>query len=228
MAVHVGLEGAYRLTSPLDGYEASVPAANRAVALNAYADGATGAHIFNYDIRSHRAGPVESQDLNEDHKQLLRDLTCPEALAARNRTYTVTDAMIGTYRNYCLGDPRPQLPRRLPILAFGSGPLHGLRQVVADDLVAGRAEGRIRKIELRLRMKEHDPHMGRIVCEVNGRRVGLTDRPTIRNRWDDRWIVVDDPPVVQGVNTILLALEGEQIPDPWPTLYQSEIVVICQ
>ncbi|MAE66952.1 MAG: hypothetical protein CMJ18_22055 [Phycisphaeraceae bacterium] len=223
--VYLGLEGAYRLSSPLEGFETSVPAAQRAVAHNAHADGVDGVYIFNYDQRGHRAGVVESQDMIEEHKQLLRDVTRPDALAASTRCYTVTSSMIGPNRSYAHGDPRPKLPRQLPILAFGSGPRHAVPVRVADDVEAGLAAGRIKKIELRLRLTDHEDCMDRIVCEVNGERVDLNDRPTVSNRWDDTWIQVDDAPVVQGGNNVLVALDGHQVPDPWPVLNQCEIVL---
>ena len=48
------------------------------------------------------------------------------------------------------------------------------------------------------------------------------------NSKGDSWIVVENPPVTAGVNRILFLLEGERTPDPWPTVQQCEIDVICE
>ena len=228
MLVYIGLEGAAHLSSPMEGYEASAPPVLRAVADNAYRQGATGAYIFNYDYRGHRAGIADPDNFDEAHLELLRELGEPEVLTRRNRSYCATDSHIG--KNYCYapGDARPQVPRQLALVGRGANKYHAIHILIEDDIKAGLTEGRIKRCELRIRLVNHENYMDRIVCEVNGRPVSLDLNKKIANQWDDTWLVVDDPPVVKGDNEILLVLDGIRTPDPWPSAQQCEIVAICQ
>ena len=89
---------------------------------------------------------------------------------------------------------------------------------------------------LRLRLTEYAPNLPRIRCEVNGQRVDLRDAAKLRNSEGDEWLVVDNPPLRQGNNAVLVVLEGAEAPDEWvlkmpgvndgwPTLEQCELVV---
>ena len=101
-----------------------------------------------------------------------------------------------------------------------------------EDIAAGRADGRIRKTELRLRLTHVENSLGRVRCEVNGEGVDLASAGRIRNRKGEEWLVVENPPVKGGVNTVLVILEGKKTPEehthrhaPWPTLESCEIIV---
>ena len=104
------------------------------------------------------------------------------------------------------------------------------------DRLAAAVDGRIWKTELRLRLTEYAPNLPRIRCEVNGHRVDLRDAAKLRNSEGDEWLVVDNPPLRQGNNAVLVVLEGAEAPDEWvlkmpgvndgwPTLEQCELVV---
>ena len=65
---------------------------------------------------------------------------------------------------------------------------------------------------------------------VNGKPVDLASAGRIKNQRGDEWVVVDDPPVQNGINTVLVFLEGMKTPaeytqrgDPWPSLESCEI-----
>ena len=101
-----------------------------------------------------------------------------------------------------------------------------------DDIAAGRAAGRIRKTELRLRLTHAEKSLRRVRCEVNGEEVDLSAAGKIRNRKGEEWLVVEDPPVKGGVNSVLVVLDGKKTPAehadryaPWPTLESCEIIV---
>ena len=226
--VYIGLEGAAHLSSPMEGYETSVPPVLRAVADNAYRQGAAGAYIFNYDYRGHRAGVADPDKFDKAHLELLRELGNPEVLKRRNRAYCATDSHICKNYGYAPGDPRPQMPRRLALVGRGANKYHAIHIQIADDIKAGLAEGRIKRCELRVRLVGHENYMDRVICEVNGQRVSLDLSRKIANQWDDTWLIVDNPPVKQGDNEILLVLDGIGTPDPWPTVEQCEIVAICE
>ena len=130
------------------------------------------------------------------------------------------------------GDYPPQVPQQLSLAGRGAGPAHAIRIRVDDDIAAGRAAGRIRKTELRLRLTHVEKSLGRVRCEVNGEGVDLASAGRIRNRKGEEWLVVENPPVRGGVNSVLVVLEGKKTPEehtgryaPWPTLESCEIVV---
>ena len=227
--VHTGFDGTTHLTSPHEGYERGQPCVLRAVAHNGYLQGAAGVHLFNYDIPHHRAGPAEGDGYNADHLQLLRDLKDPQALAGRDRDYTVADSHLAGNPGYAKGDHRPQVPRQLPILARGTGgPGFAMDLVIEDDVEAGLAQGRLKRTQLRLRLSEHEACLDRIVCRVNDQDVSVIGAPAIENQWGNAWLLIDDPPVHQGANQVLIGLDGLVTPDPWPTLHQCEVMVLCQ
>ena len=93
-------------------------------------------------------------------------------------------------------------------------------------LMSGKVEERISKTELRLRMEDFEDSLSRIHFEVNGRNLSFTPSRTVANGQDQQWFVFDDPPLQQGLNTILLLLEGIATPDPWPSIQQCEILVL--
>ena len=244
VCIFTGVGGGTRLASPQEGFELDVPPVIRGFALNGYRQGAVGVHMFNYDSRKHRAGPLPEammSDANlwdgghvglklwlDEHKQLLRDLTDPDVLARKNRCYCVTDECVVKNPSYFPGDPRPQVPRKLSLIRRGAGDAHALWLDVEDDIPAGLADGRIKKTELRVRLVDHEKCMDRIVCKINGKPVELNGAPTISNRWADTWICVANPPIVSGRNTILILLDGHKNPDPWPSVEQCEVLVICE
>ena len=220
--VFTGFDGATYTVSPQERYERSPSSVLRATALNGYCEGAAGVHLFNYDYPSHRAGPADSDDFNvydDYHLQTIRDLREPASLERRNRCYYLPSRTGGV-------DHRTQVPRKLALMGRGAGPEHAMRLIVHDDIDAGKAEGRIEKTELRLRVEDVEGALDRIHLKVNGRSVPFTPRRTITNSQDQQWFVFDDPPLRQGLNTILLLLEGIKTPDPWPSLQQCEILVL--
>ena len=99
---------------------------------------------------------------------------------------------------------------------------------INDDIAAGLAEGRVKKTELRLRLTDHESSMDRIRCELNGQKIDVGSAHKISNSSDQEWLVIDNPPVRQGENIILMILEGLKTPDPWPTLQQVEVIVKCE
>ena len=112
--IYVGSAGTYK-ASPLDGYESGQPSLRRAIALNAYEQGATGVHVFNYDYANHRAEPVAANDESDMHRvespplysgiqsafdsdrftrkdlRTLHDLGDPEVLAGLDRCYHLSN-----------------------------------------------------------------------------------------------------------------------------------------
>jgi len=226
--IYTGFDGGTHLTSPQDGYESGPSSVLCAVGLNGYKHGAGGVHLFNYDYKGHRAGPTEGEGYNEDHLRTLHDLGDPGALERRNRCYAVTDSHIGNNPGYALGDHRPEVPRKLALIGRGAGPAHAMQLTIEDDITAGLAEGRIKTVELRVRMTNHENSMDRMRCLINDRPFDFKPCGTVKNRWGDTWMVFDNPPIRCGVNTVLLVLDGIKTPDPWPTVHQCEVVVKCE
>ena len=244
--VYAGFDSVTDTVSPQEGYERNPRTVTRAVALNGYQHGAAGVHLFNHDYASHRPGPVtddEGPAVAVDYPRLydgvtglhdtdrftkrdletLRDLGDPGALLHVDRCYHVG------------GSEFPQqLPRKLPLDWRGAGPGHALRLTVEDDIADGLSQGRIKKTELRLRLTDHEESMGRIRCEVNGQPVDLRSARKLANSSGEEWLVVTNPPVRQGENTVLLVLRGEQPAqgadplEPWPKIHQCEILVMCE
>ena len=222
--VFVGFDGATYTASPQEGYERSPSSVLRATALNGYREGAAGVHLFNYDYPSHRAGPTDSNDFNiydDYHLQTIRDLREPSSLERRNRCYYLPSPT-GSGG----ADHRLQVPRKLALMGRGGGSEHAMRLTVHDDIDGGKAEGRIVKTELRLRMEDLEGSLNRIHFEVNGRILPFISSRTVTNSQGQQWLVFDDPPLRQGLNTILLVLEGIETPDPWPSVQQCEILIL--
>ncbi len=242
-------------TSPQEGYESGQPTVRRGIALNAYRHGAAGVHLFNYDYGHERALPVAADDhcdvpeveypplysgrmglyasdrFTRKDLQLLRDLADPVRLAGSNRCYNLNAVKYP-------GDFAAQIPFKISLRGRGAGPLHALRLCVEEDVEEGRASGRIRKTELRLKLSEHEQNLDRIFCEVNGTRFDLNAARSIENSTGNSWLVVDDPPLRSGENTVLVLLEGTHSPNGWhrtasgvsanwPTLEQCELLVLC-
>ena len=229
--IYAGFDGMTHITSPHEGYDRGVPAVLRAVALNGYEQGAAGVYIFNYDYRNHRAGPRDDETYNDDHLQLLTDLADPGRLARRDRCYCVPDSHLGVepVYAYASGDHRPQVPRELSVLERSTGgPGYEMRLLIEDDIDAGLADGRIAGTQLRLRLTGHETHLDRIICRVNDRQVALDGAGSVANQWGQSWLVVEDPPIRRGENTVLLGLRGLQTPDPWPAVHQCEVMVLGQ
>ena len=159
--------------------------------------------------------------------QDLKDLGDALALERLDRCYYAeTRAM-----NFP-GDYPPQVPQRLSLVGRGAGAAHAIRIRVDDDIAPGRADGRIRRTELRLRLTHVEKSFGRVRCELNGKQVDLSSAGRIRNQKGEEWLVVENPPVRGGVNTVLVVLEGEKTPAehtgrraPWPTLESCEIII---
>ena len=222
--VFTGFDGATYTVSPQEGYERSPSSVIRATALNGYREGAAGVHLFNYDYPSHRAGPTDNRDFNvfdDYHLQTVRDLREPSSLERRNRCYYLPSPT-GAGK----ADHRLQVPRKLALMGRGAGSEHAIRLIVHDDIEGGKAERRIRKTELRLRMEDFEGSLERIHFEVNGRILPFTPSRTVTNSQDQQWFVFDDPPLQQGLNRILLLLEGIETPNPWPSVQQCEILVL--
>ena len=222
--VFTGFDGATYTVSPQEGYERSPSNVLRATALNGYREGAAGVHLFNYDYPSHRAGPTNSNDFNvfdDYHLQTIRDLREPSSLAQRNRCYYLPSPTGAGG-----ADHRTQVPRKLALMGRGAGSEHAMRLIVHDDIEGGKTEGRIKKTELRLRVEDVEDSLDRIHLEVNGRTLPFTPSRTVTNSQGQQWFVFDDPPLQQGLNTILLLLEGIKTPDPWPSVQQCEILVL--
>ena len=261
--IYAGYDTATYKVSPQDGYELNPPTVPRAIALNAYKQGASGIHLFNYDYSSHRPQPIPEHDtsnmpiveyppvyrswtgITETEQspnnqfdtdrftrkdlQALRDLSNPRELERLNRCYYLNG-------NSYPGEYPPQVPRNLAIIGRGAGPGHAMRLTVEDDIPAGLADGRIKKTELRLRLTDHEKSMNRIRCEVNGKLVDLSSAWKINNSHGEEWLVVDNPPLKQGENTVLVLLEGYKPPQgwvltgsgvgkSWPTLHQCELFI---
>ena len=75
-------------------------------------------------------------------------------------------------------------------------------------------------------MEDLEDSLDRIHFEVNGMTLPFTPSRTVTNSQGQQWFVFDDPPLRQGLNTILLVLEGIETPDPWPSVQQCEILVL--
>ena len=146
MPIYVGFDGATHLTSPHEGYDRGVPAVLRGVALEWVRTGVpAGVYIFNYDYRHHRASPfAEGRVQTTTHLALLTDLTDPERLARRDRSYSVSDSALGGVVNHALGD---QLRAGAPRLEYAGARYR--RSWIRDDpssskttLRPGLADGR--------------------------------------------------------------------------------------
>lgn len=239
--VYTGFDSSTHSASPQGGYERNPVTVLRASALNGYKQGAAGVHLFNYDYRSHRQRPVPegaevaARPVGTDKPghftasdlQDLKDLGDSKALERLDRCYYAESRAM----NFP-GDHPPQVPQQLSLAGRGAGPAHAMRIRVDDDIAAGRAGGRIRKTELRLRLTHVEKSLERVRCEVNGERVDLSNAGRIRNRKGEEWLVVENPPVRGGVNSVLVVLEGKKTPAehthrhaPWPTLESCEIIV---
>ena len=239
--VYTGFDSSTHATSPQGGYERNPVTVLRASALNGYKQGAAGVHLFNYDYRGHRQRPVpEGTEVvakpagtgmrghfTASDLQDLKDLGDALALERLDRCYYAeTRAM-----NFP-GDYPPQVPQQLSLVGRGAGPAHAIRIRVDDDIAAGLTDGRIRKTELRLRLTHVEKSFGRVRCELNGKQVDLSSAGRIRNQKGKEWLVVENPPVRGGVNTVLVVLEGKKTPAehtgrhaPWPTLESCEIII---
>ena len=119
------------------------------------------------------------------------------------------------------------LPRRLALRGRGAGDGHALHVTIVDDLDAGRADGRIRRTELRLRLTDYEESKERLHLAVNGRRLPFTPDRTVANAASDEWLVFDDPGLREGSNSVLLILDGAATPKPWPVLHSVEAMVVC-
>ena len=222
--VFTGFDGATYTASPQEGYERSPSSVLGATALNGYREGAAGVHLFNYDYPSHRAGPTDSNDFNifdDYHLQTIRDLREPSSLERRNRCYYLPSPT-GSGG----ADHRIQVPRKLALMGRGADSEHAMRLTVHDDIDAGKAEGRIEKTELRLCMEDLEDSLDRIHFEINGMTLPFMPSRTVTNSQGQQWFVFNDPPLRQGLNTILLVLEGIKTPDPWPSVQQCEILIL--
>ena len=224
--VFAGFDGSTYEVSPQEGYERNVSSVLRATALNGYRDGAAGLHLFNYDYPSHRAGPAQSDDFNEydpHHLETIRELKDPALLAHRNRCYYLPSP-----HHNPGADHRLKLPRKLGLQGRGAGSGHALEIAVRDDIAKGRTEGRVVSTELRLRLTDWEESVGRLHLEVNGHRVDFAPQRRVQNSRGQEWLVFVDPPLVTGVNKVLLLLEGIVTPEPWPSLEQCEILVLAR
>ena len=222
MAVYTGFDTKTYTVSPQEGYEESPASVLRATALNGYRDGAAGVHLFNFDYPSHRAAPAGSGDFNDFddyHLRMVAELRDPAVLERRNRCYYLP-AAAGP-------DHRSQLPRKLALAGRGAGPEHALRIRVDDDIEAGLAEGRIARCELRMCLEDCEGSEGRLQLTVNGQRLDPSPDRVVENRRGRRWMVFDEPPLRQGINTVLVILDGSRTPSPWPRLESCEIVLLA-
>ena len=243
--------------SPQEGYESGQPSVMRGVALNCHKEGATGIHLYNHDYASFRPQPVSAADesdmplveypsqyreltghmatdrLTRKELQTYRDLADPKTLERLSRCYYLNERQD-------LGDHNRQVPRKLAIVGRGAGPGHAMHLKVEDDIAGGLAKGRIASTELRLRLSDYEQSLPRIRCEVNGEPVDLCAARKIESSSGDQWLVVDNPPIHEGENTVLVLLEGFKLPEgtpmkepgvggspPWPTVHQCELLVLC-
>ena len=183
--VYTGFDSSTHSASPQGGYEQNPVTVLRASAMNGYRQGAAGVHLFNYDYRSHRQRPVPegaevaAKPVGTDKPghftasdlQDLKDLGDPKALERLDRCYYAESRAM----NFP-GDHPPQVPQQLSLAGRGAGAAHAIRIRVDDDIAAGRADGRIRKTELRLRLTHVEDSLRRVRCEVNGEGVDLVHR----------------------------------------------------
>ena len=98
---------------------------------------------------------------------------------------------------------------------------------IDDDLDAGRADSRIKRTELRLRLTDYEQSKERLHLAVNDRRLAFEPNRTIVNGAGDEWLVFDDPGLRAGSNSVLLILDGASTPKPWPVLHSVEAIVVC-
>ena len=242
--IYAGCDGQTHRSSPYNGYQANPAGIPRAAALNGYRQGAAGFHLFNYDYASHRPKPApEGEPLAAETPistwvgrftpvdlEELSNLGSAESLAGLDRIYYAA-----TRRLNHIGDYPPQVPYKLSLIGRGAGPANAIRIRVDDDIAGGLADGRIKKTELRLFFSDYQKSFGRIRCEVNGNQIDLASARRIKNNRGEEWLILDDPPIREGENTILLALEGMKTPaeytrrgGPWPSIHGCEIVVRCE
>lgn len=204
-------------------------------------------------------GNLDMDRFTKSELQALGDLGGPQALENLNRCYCLAT------KEYP-GDFPCRVPRKLALTGRGAGPEHAMHFNIEDDIKDGLGTGRIKRTELRLCLTDYEQSFDRICCSVNGQTVDLMSARKIRwiedehramftelNKNEERsgrsiiadtsteeeWLVVDNPPICHGDNTVLVVLEGFQAPKgtylsgrgpagPWPTLHQCELLVICQ
>ena len=65
-------------------------------------------------------------------------------------------------------------------------------------------------------MEDVEDSLYRVHFEINGMILPFTPSRIVTNSQGQRWFVFDHPPLRQGLNTILLLLEGIKTPDPCP------------
>ena len=184
----------------------------RAVAANAYAEGAKGMYLFNYrQHRTERAGQYLPQELEG-----LCQFGDPATLQGRNKTFFATG---GAWKAQT--ELPHQLPRKLGIAGRFSDSRHRILLKVADDLEAQSEAGAPGRIQLRVKLQDLGDARSRVMCEVNGQPL---DFARFR-RVGQEVYACDNPPVRQGDNSVLLLLDGIVAPDPWPVLSLVEIAI---
>ena len=154
--------------------------------------------------------------------QTIRDLADTDTLKRLNRCYYLEGEPVHSFNHV------PQVPRRLALKDRGSGPGHALRFTVEDDINGGIDEGRIKGTELRLRFTDHEDYIDRINCVVNGYSMDIDLATKVTNVEGLEWLVLANPVINEGENTVLVELAGNRTPDPWPTLHNCELRVICE
>ena len=242
--VYTGFDSSTQATSPQGGYERNPASVLRAAALNGYKQGAVGVHLFNNGYHGHRPRPVPegeeriAKPVGTDLRgyftrydlKNFADLGNSKALESLDRCYYAEHRDLNS-----LGDYPPQVPFKLSLVGRGAGSDHAIKIRVDDDIAAGLAAGRIKKTELRLRFTDTQKSFDRILCQVNGTRVDLSSGSTIKNSRGEQWLVLDNPPVKNGINTVLVVLEGIKTPEEytgrgglWPKIHSCEIIVKCE
>ena len=213
--IYSGCDTRTHRSSPYNGFQGNPATIPRAAALNGYRQGAVGFHLFNYDYRSHRPNPVPKGEtlsaetpvntwvghFTSTDLRAIAELASEAALSRLDRCYYAATRELNHQ-----GDYPPQLPYKLSTIGRGAGPANAIQIRVDDDIAAGLAEGRIKETELRLRLTDIQESFDRIRCEVNGSKLDLSSGTTLKDSRGDEWLVLDNPPVQQGINTILVVL----------------------
>jgi len=211
--IYGGIEPATRSRGPGSPFDLC-----RAVAFSAYAEGAQGIYLFNYDAHNHNRRGV----YNEEERRFLHAIESADRLRWMDKTYFVTPQMgSGTG-----GDPLRQLPRRLALIGRGAGAAHDVTFKFYDDIESARADGRLKSVRLRMKIVNIGSDWNRLRVNLNSKRL-----PNDRLVRKGGFITFDDPPLVRGLNSLLVLLEGSEnpaSPDSWPELQLVEAAVHYQ
>ena len=131
--------------------------------------------------------------------------------------------MTTPYGSVAGGDHIRQLPKRLALIGRGAGAAHDVRFKFYDDLATAKRAGKLRSVQLRVKLAFAESDFGRLRMSLNGQPL-----PIDRLSRADGFVTYSDPPLRRGSNSLVVLLEGVDNPtdwQKWPELQLVEVVV---